>query len=173
MWYAIIEWPLFDAPSSSNGVFTSLVYLSAVAYISVEINLGSCWCRDILRVEDQGFITNCNFFMTLCDVQSSSGYYSMHHQVPMVFLILLIYLVSAVTCISEERNLDQCWRKDILRVKGQGQIKNCNFLWAGTIKWTYWVATKWCTDKYPCLFFFFFFFFFNFFYFIWLLLLAY
>ena len=62
--YAIIEWPLFDAPSSTHGVFTSLVYLSAVAYISVEISLGSCWCRDILRVKGQGqrFITNCNFF---------------------------------------------------------------------------------------------------------------
>ena len=56
--------------------------------------------------------------MTLCDMQSSSGNYSMRHQVPMVFLPLLIYL-SAVTCISEERNLGQCWRKDILRVKGQ------------------------------------------------------
>ena len=62
VWYAIIEWPLFDTASSTHGVFTSLVYLSAVAYISVEISLGSCWCRDILRVNVQGFITNCNFF---------------------------------------------------------------------------------------------------------------
>ena len=58
---AIVEWPLFDAPSSIHGVFTSLVYLSAVAYISVEISLGSCWCGDIVRVKGQGFITNCNF----------------------------------------------------------------------------------------------------------------
>ena len=65
VWYAIIEWPLFDAPSSTHGVFTSLVYLSAVAYISVEISLGSCWCKDILRVKDQGFIPNCNF-LWLC-----------------------------------------------------------------------------------------------------------
>ena len=55
-------------------------------------------------------------FMTLCDMQSSNGNYSMRHQVPMVFWPLLIYL-SAVTCIAEERNLGQCWRKDILRVK--------------------------------------------------------
>ena len=174
--YAIIGWPLFDAPKSTHGVFTSfslsrccclhfcrnkfglilaqgyftgqrssiihklqlfmtrcdmqslsgsthvvitsLVYLSAVAYISVEISLGSCWCRDILRVKDQGFITKLQLFMTLCDMQSSSGNYSMRHQVPMAFLLLLIYL-SAVTCISEERNLGQCWRKYILRVKGQ------------------------------------------------------
>ena len=50
-----------------------LVYLSVVAYISVEISLGSCWRRDILRVESQGLIRNCNFFMILCDMQSSSG----------------------------------------------------------------------------------------------------
>ena len=48
-----------------TGVFTSLVYLSAAAYNSVEISLGSCWCSDILRVKDQGFITNCNF-LWLC-----------------------------------------------------------------------------------------------------------
>ena len=42
-------------------VSTSLVYLSAVAYISVEISLGSYWCGDILRVKGQEFITNCNF----------------------------------------------------------------------------------------------------------------
>ena len=65
VWYAIVEWPLFDAPSSTHGVFTSLVYLSAVAYISVEISLGSCWCGDILWVKGQGFFTNCNF-LWLC-----------------------------------------------------------------------------------------------------------
>ena len=59
-------------------------------------------------------------------MQSSSGNYSMRHQVPMVFLVLLIYL-SAVTCISEERNLDQCWRKDILRVKVKHKSKIVTF----------------------------------------------
>ena len=36
-----------------------LVYLGAVAYISVEIRVGSCWRRDILRVKDQALFTNC------------------------------------------------------------------------------------------------------------------
>ena len=112
------EWPLFDAPSSTHGVFTSLVYLSAVAYISVEISLGSCWCRGYLKGQRSRIYHKLQVFMTLCDMQSSSGSYSMRHQVPMVCLLLLIYL-SAVTCISEERNLGQCWSKDILRVKGQ------------------------------------------------------
>ena len=56
-----------------------LVYLGAVAYISIEISLGSCWCRDILRVKGQGLITICNFFVTLCDMQLFSGNYSMRH----------------------------------------------------------------------------------------------
>ena len=171
-----------------------LIYLGAVAYISVEISLGSCWRRDILRGKSQALFTNCTFlwlcnmqsssgnyslrhqipmvssfslskccclhfcrnkfglllalgyfkgqrsrinhklqlFMTLCDMQSLSGNYSMRHQVPMVFLLLLVYL-SAVACISEERNLGPCLPKDILRVKGQAKIKNFNFLWVGAI----------------------------------------
>ena len=34
-----------------------LVYLGAVAYISVEISLGLCWLRDILRVKVQALFT--------------------------------------------------------------------------------------------------------------------
>ena len=57
-----------------------LLYLGAVAYISVEISLDSSWRRDILRVKGQALFTNCIFFsMTLCDMQSSSGNYSMRH----------------------------------------------------------------------------------------------
>ena len=37
------------------------VYLGTVAYISVEIRLGSFWSRDILRVKGQALFTNCNF----------------------------------------------------------------------------------------------------------------
>ena len=59
-------------------------------------------------------------------MQSSSGNYSMRHQAPMVSL-LLVYL-GAVAYISVEISLGSCWRSDILRVKGQGLITNCNFL---------------------------------------------
>ena len=59
-----------------------LVYIGAVAYISVEISLGPCWRRGILRVKGQAF-PQIAFFMTWCDMQSSSGNYSMRHQVPM------------------------------------------------------------------------------------------
>ena len=42
----------------------------------------------------------------------------MRQQVPMVFLLLLVYL-GAVAYISVEISLGLCWLKDILRVKGQ------------------------------------------------------
>ena len=65
-----------------------LDYLGAVVYISVEISLDSFWRRDILRVKGQALFTNCNFFMTLCDMQSLSGHYLMRHQVPTLSLLL-------------------------------------------------------------------------------------
>ena len=57
-------------------------------------------------------------FMTLCDMQSSSGNYSMCHQVLTVSLLLLVYL-SVVSFISVEISLGSCWRRDILRVRGK------------------------------------------------------
>ena len=51
----------------------------------------------------------------------------MRHQVPMVSLLLLVYL-NSVAYISIEKSLGSCWRRDILRVKGQGLITNCNLL---------------------------------------------
>ena len=63
-------------------VYTSLVYLSAVAYISVEINLGSCWYRGHLKGQRSRIYHKLQLCMTLFDMQSSSGNYSMRHQVP-------------------------------------------------------------------------------------------
>ena len=42
----------------------------------------------------------------------------------MMFLLVLVYLCAAA-CISEKINLDPCWNRDILRIKGQGQITKC------------------------------------------------
>ena len=42
----------------------------------------------------------------------------MRHQVPMAFLLPLFYL-DAVDYISVEISLGLCWRRDILRVKGE------------------------------------------------------
>ena len=63
--YAIIEWPLFDAPKSTHGVFTSFSLSRYCCLHSVEISLGSFWRRDILRVKGQALFTNCNF-LRLC-----------------------------------------------------------------------------------------------------------
>ena len=46
-------------------------------------------------------------FMTLCDMQSSSGNYSMRQQVPMVFLLPSVYL-GAVAYISVEITFGSC-----------------------------------------------------------------
>ena len=77
-----------------------LLYLSIVACIPEEIKLGPCWRKDILRVKGQALITNCS---CATNMQLSSGNYLMRHQVPMMFLLLLVYL-SAVACIPEEIN---------------------------------------------------------------------
>ena len=97
--YAITEWPPFHAPTSTHGVFTSF-------------SLSRCCCLHICRnkfwlILAQGYfkgqrssiIHKLQLFMTLYDMQSSSGInYSMRHQVLMVSLLLLVYL-SAVAYI--------------------------------------------------------------------------
>ena len=68
-----------------------LVYVGTVAYISVEIGLGSFWRRDILVGQSSSIIHKLQLFMTLCDhgdMQLLSGHYLMRHQVPMVSLLL-------------------------------------------------------------------------------------
>ena len=51
----------------------------------------------------------------------------MRQQVPMAFLLPLVYLV-AVAYISVEIRLGLRRRRDIVRVKGQVLFTNCNFL---------------------------------------------
>ena len=63
------------------------------------------------------------------------------------FLLLFVYL-GTVAYISVEISLGSFWRRDILRVKGQGFITNCNFLWL-CVTCNCWVATIWCALKYP------------------------
>ena len=113
--------------------------------------------QGFLRVKGQAKITKC-YFLWVCaiNMQSLSGHYLMHQQVPMVFLLLLVYL-GTVAYISVEISLGSFWRRGILRVKGQALFTNCNFLLLcvhGVIC-NCWVATIWCAIKYPwCLYFF-------------------
>ena len=49
-------------------------------------------------------------------MQSSSGNYLMRHQVPMMFLLPLVYL-SAAACISGGTKFGRIWHRNIWRVK--------------------------------------------------------
>ena len=52
-------------------------------------------------------------------MQSSNGHYSMHQEVPIVFLLALFVCCPNTVCYDYvENSMGSCWRKDILRVKG-------------------------------------------------------
>ena len=108
----------YYAPSSTHGVFTSFSLSKCCCLHFCNNKFGLLLAQGYFEGQRSRINQKLQLFMTLCDMQSSSGNYSMRHQVPMVFLLLLVYL-SAVTYISEERNLGPCWRKDILRVEAQ------------------------------------------------------
>ena len=152
--YAIIEWPLFDAPTSIHGVFTSFSILGTAACISEKNKAGSMLAQGFLRVKNQAKITKCYFlWVGAVNLYSLSGRHMMRQKVPMTFLLLLVYL-GAVAYISAEISLGLCWRRDILRVKGQALFTYCNFLWLCVIC-NHQVVTTQCAIKYPwCLYFF-------------------
>ena len=145
--YAIIEWPLFDAPTSTHGVFTSFSLSRCCCLHFCRNKFGIMLAQGYFKGQRSSIIHKLQLFMTLCDMQSSSGNYTMRHIVPMVSLLLLVYL-SAVAYISVEISFSSCWRSDILRVKGQGLITNCNFLWLCVIC-NHLVVTNRCAIKYP------------------------
>ena len=124
-----------------------LVYLGAVAYISAEIRLGSCWRRDIVRVKCHAF-SQISFFMTLCDMWLLDAPSSTHG-------VFTSFSLFKCCCLhSVEISLGSCRCRDILRVKGQGLITNCNFLRLCVI-YNHRVVTTRCAIKYPwCLYFF-------------------
>ena len=152
--YAIIEWPLFDAPTSTHGVFTSFSLPQYCCLHFWRNKVGSMLAQGFVRVKSQAKITKCYFlWVGAINMQSLNGHYLMCKQVPMVFLLLLVYL-GAVAYISVEISLGSCWRRDILRVKGQALFTNCNFLWLCVICNHREVTTR-CAIKYPwCLYFF-------------------
>ena len=113
-----IEWPPFDAPKSTHGVFTSFS-LSRCCFLHFCRNkFGLMLAQGYFKGQRSSIIHILQLFTTLCDMQSSSGNNSMRHQVHMVSLLLLVYL-SAVSFISVEISLGSCWRGDILNVKGK------------------------------------------------------
>ena len=146
--YAIIKWPLFDAPTSTYGVFTSFSLSQHCCLHFRQNKVGYMLTQGYLKVKSQAKITKCYFlWVGAINMQSLNGRHLMRHQVPMVFLLLLVYL-GAIAYISVEISLGSCWRRDILKVKGQGLITNCNFLWLCVI-FNHLVVTTRCAIKYP------------------------
>ena len=117
--------------------------------------VGSMLAGGFLRVKSQANITKCyfNFWVQAINLYSLSGRHLMRKKVPMAFLLLLVYL-GTVAYISAEISLGLCWRRDILRVKGQALFLFCIFLWLCVIC-NHQVATTRCAIKYSwCLYFF-------------------
>ena len=84
--------------------------------------------QGFFRVKSQAKITKCYFLLVgAINIQSLSGRHLMRQQVPMVFLLPLVYL-GAVAYILIEISLGSCLCRDILRVKGQALFTNCNCL---------------------------------------------
>ena len=138
--YAIIEWPPFDAPTNAWCFLLSF-------------SLSRCcclhFCRDKIRLmlaqgyfkgQRSSIVLKLQLFMTLCDMQSSSVNYSMHHQVPMVSTS---FSLSKWYCLHFCRN--KFGAGIFLRVKGQGLIANCNFLWICNHR----VVITRCAIEYP------------------------
>ena len=131
-----------------------LVYFSTAACIFEKNKVGSILAQGFLRVKSQAKIKKCYFFVSWAiNLYPLSGRHLMRQKVPMAFLLPLVYL-GAVAYISAEISLGLCWRRDIIRVKGQALFTYCNFLWLCVIC-NHQVVTTRCAIKYPwCLYFF-------------------
>ena len=89
--YAIIEWPLFDAPTSTHGVFTSFSLSRYCCLHFCRNKFGLILAQGYFKGQRSSIIHKLQLSMTLCawcDMQLLSGHYLMCHQVPMVSLLL-------------------------------------------------------------------------------------
>ena len=140
--YAIIEWPLFDAPTSIHGVFTSFSISQYCCFHFWKNKVGSMLAQGFLRVKSQAKIAKCYFlWVGAINLYSLSGRHLMRQKVPMAFLLPLVYL-GAVAYISAEISLGLCRRRDILKVKGQALFTCCNFydfVWYAIINMIKWL----------------------------------
>ena len=84
--YAIIEWPLFDEPKGTHGVFLLLSRYCCLRFCRNKFGL--ILAQRYVKGQRSSIIHKLQLFMTLCDMQSLSGHYLMRHQVPTVSLLL-------------------------------------------------------------------------------------
>ena len=154
--FVVIECPPFDAPKSTHGVFTSF-------------SLSRCCCLHFCR----------NKFRLFPAVAKWLDWFSV---VRLYFRLVWPFgdclksvfkkwsknVTESVTSprfqlacypswqvvMSHKISLGLCWRRDILRVKGQALFTYCNFLWLCGIC-NHQVVTTWCAIMYQwCLYFF-------------------
>ena len=127
MWYDMHYWCVYCSLRQQIPMVFSL-HLSQCWCLHFWKKVGSMLAQGCLRVKCQAQITKWHFsWVDAINMQSLSGHYLMRQQVPVVFLLLLVFL-GAVAYIFVEISLGSCWRRDIWRVKDQGLITNCNFL---------------------------------------------
>ena len=89
--YAITEAPLFDAPTSTHGVFTSFSLSRYCCLHFCRNKYGLILPQGYFTGQRSSIIHKLQLFMTLCDhgdMQLLSDHYLMRHQVPMGSLLL-------------------------------------------------------------------------------------
>ena len=86
--FVIIEWPPFDVPTSTHGAFTSFSLSRCCCLHFCRNKFGLMLAQGYFKGQRSSIIYIVQLFMTLCDMQSSSGNYLMCHQVPMASLLL-------------------------------------------------------------------------------------
>ena len=86
--YAITEWPLFDALTSTHSVFTSFSLCKYCCLHFCRNKFGLILAQGYFTGQRSNIIHKLQLFMTLYDMQLLSGHYLMRHQVPMVSLLL-------------------------------------------------------------------------------------
>ena len=109
--YATIEWPLFDAPTNTHGVFTPF---SLPQYCCLHFwkknKVGSTLAQGFLRFKGHAKITKfCFLWVGAINTQSLSGHYLLRQEIPMVLVLLLVY-IGAVAYISIAISFGSFWR---------------------------------------------------------------
>ena len=124
--FVIIEWPPFDAPTSTHGVFASFSLSRCCCLHFCRNKFGLMLVQGHFKVQRSSIIHILQLFMTLCDMQSSSGNYSMCHQVPMVFTS---FSLSKCCFLHFCRNkFGLLLARGYFKGQRKGLITNCNFL---------------------------------------------
>ena len=154
--FVIIEWSPFDAPSSTHGVFTSFSLSRYCCLHFCRNKFGLILAQGYFTGQRSSIIHKLQLFMTLCDhgdMQLLSGNYSICAiKYPWC---LYFFSLSKCCCLHYCRNKFRLLLvRGYLRVKGQGFIRNCNFLWLCVIC-NHRVVTTRCAIKYPWCFYFF------------------